>query len=132
MMQPMRSPSDSYHVTTTSAHNGAAILSVVCAALWPLSFLIPVLVNATTSGPRSAAASLPMFVDFLLACGFGLLPVVGVAVGSLGLYRAMSQPALRRTRWIAITGIVLNCLWFFGTFLLSDLGPAIVYWFQHL
>ena len=130
MMQP--TSDHQYHYVAPRTHNGGAVLSVVCALLWPLSFLIPVLVNVATSGPRSAGTPLPMFVDFLLACGFGLLPVVGVAAGSLGLYRAMSQSALRRTRWLAITGNVLNCLWFFGTFLLSDLGPAVVYWFQRL
>ena len=122
----------SHSYTAQGRHNGGAILSIVCVILWPLSFLIPVIVNVATSSPHSPGAPLPVFVDFLLACGFGLLPVVGAAAGALGLYRAMNVPSLRRTRWVAITGILLNCLWFFGTFLLSDLGPALVNWAQHL
>ena len=127
MAQPTSHP-----YTAPGRHNGGAILSIVCAVLWPLVVLIPIIIQIVTSGPRSPGATLPVFVDFLLACGFGLLPVAGVVAGSLGIYRSMSQPSLRGTRWIAITGVVLNCVWFFGTFLLSNLGPAVVYWLQHL
>ncbi len=129
MTQP---PSHQYTSSGAHRYNGGAILSIVCVVLWPLSFLIPVIVNTTTSGPHSSGTPLPVFVDFLLACGFGLLPVVGAAAGAFGLYRAMNLPALRRTRWLAIAGILLNCLWFFGTFLLSDVGPALANWLQHL
>jgi len=126
--------SSSHHYAEPGTHryNGGAILSLVCVVLWPLSFLIPVIVNALTSSPKSPGATLPEFADFLLACGFGLLPVVGAAAGAFGLYRAMTQPDFRRTRWLAGAGICLNCLWFFGTFLLSDVGPALANWFQHL
>ena len=129
MTQPT---SHQYAAPDQHHHNGAAILSLVCVILWPLSVLIPVVFNLVTGGPKLPGATLPLFVDFLLACGFGLLPVVGAAAGSLGLYRAMSQPALHPTRWVAIAGILLSCLWFFGTFLLSDLGPAVANWLQHL
>ena len=96
----MAQPS-SHQYTSSGAHrhNGGAILSTVCVILWPLSFLIPVIVNATTSSPRSSGTPLPMFVDFLLACGFGLLLVGDVAAGVFGLYRAIRFPRLRRSLW---------------------------------
>ena len=43
MMQP--TSGHQYHYVAPRTHNGGAVLSVVCALLWPLSFLIPVLVN---------------------------------------------------------------------------------------
>jgi hypothetical protein len=108
--------------------NGAAILSLFCAALWPLTVLIPLSFNAvpTLSGP-----ALPDLVFYISAGGFALLPVIGIISGSLGFLRATHQPPLRRSRWQALTGLLLGSLWFIGAFFLCSLGPAVIYIWTH-
>jgi len=61
-----------------------------------------------------------------------VLPVAGIIAGGIGLYRAIRQPLLRKSRWLALAGLLLGCLWLVGIFLLSELGPALVYWVPHL
>ena len=123
MMQP-----SAYQDNMSSEHNGAAILSLICAVVWPLSFLIPAVFNVVTGGPKLPAPIIPNAVSFLLESGFALLPIIGIVAGSIGLYRAMKRPALKSTRWQALVGLLLGCLWIIGIFVLSDLGSAFIYW----
>ncbi|HEU4783951.1 MAG TPA: hypothetical protein VFS83_11470 [Ktedonobacterales bacterium] len=130
MMQPTHHEYHEYRAP--SNHNGAAILSLACAILWPLSIIIMMLGNSVSNAPGSAGPVLPEQVYTLLQCGFTLLPLVGIVAGGVGLYRAIRQPLLRRSRWLALVGLLLGCLWLGGIFLLSEAGPALVYWIQHL
>ena len=88
--------------------------------------------NSVSNAPGASGEALPEQVYTLLQCGFTLLPLVGIVAGGVGLYRAIRQPLLRRSRWLAIVGLLLGLLWFVGIFLLSEAGPALVYWVQHL
>ncbi|HEY7343376.1 MAG TPA: hypothetical protein VH591_21070 [Ktedonobacterales bacterium] len=115
-----------------SSHNGAAILSLVCAILWPLTIITMMLGNSVSNAPGASGEALPEQVYTLLQCGFTLLPVAGIIAGSIGLYRAIQQPLLRKSRWLALAGLLLGCLWLVGIFLLSELGVALAYWMQHL
>jgi len=130
MMQPTHHEYHEYRVP--SDHNGAAILSLVCGVLWLLSIITMVLANSVSNAPGASGEALPEQVYTLLQCGVTLLPLVGIVAGGIGLYRAIRQPRLRRSRWLALAGLLLGCLWLVGIFLLSDLGPALVYWVQHL
>jgi len=127
MMQPTH-----HEYRAPSNHNGAAILSLVCAILWPLTIITMMLANSASNAPGSPGPALPEQVYTLLQCGFMLLPVVGIIAGGVGLYRAAKQPQLQGTRWLAATGLLLGCLWLVGIFLLSELGAALAYWAQHL
>ena len=102
-----------YHDIAPRTHNGAAILSVVCAALWPLTLAAILYVNsvANTSGPGGSASPAPEPLSTLLSCGFTLLPVIGIIAGGIGLYRAIRQQRLRRSLWLALPGLLLGCLW---------------------
>ncbi len=113
-------------------HNGPAILSLVCAITWPLTIIAMMLANSASNAPGSSGPALPEQMYTLLECGFSLLPVAGIISGGVGLYRAAKQSLLLSTRWLAAIGLLLSCLWFAGTFLLSELGSALVYWVQHL
>ena len=127
MMQPTH-----HEYRAPSNHNGAAILSLVCAVLWPLTIITMMLGNSMSNAPGASGEALPEQVYTLLQCGFTVLPLVGIVAGGVGLYRAIRQPLLRRSRWLAIVGLLLGLLWFVGIFLLSEAGPALVYWVQHL
>jgi len=126
MMQP-----SAYRENSSSGHNGAAILSLVCAVVWPLSFLVPAIFNIVTGGPKLPGPTIPDGASFLLESGFALLPVVGILAGGIGLYRAKKRPTLKNTRWQALVGLLLGCLWVVGIFVLSDAGPAFIYWISH-
>ncbi|HEX5547593.1 MAG TPA: hypothetical protein VFX24_09290 [Ktedonobacterales bacterium] len=132
MMQPTHHEYHEYHAPST--HNGAAILSLVCAILWPLTLAAILYVNsvANTSGPGSTALPAPEPLSTLLQCGFTILPIGGIIAGGVGLYRAIRQPLLRKSLWLALTGLLLSFLWLVGIFLLSSAGAALVYWIQHL
>ena len=127
MMQPTH-----HEYRAPSNHNGAAILSLVCGVLWLLSITTMVFGNSVSNAPGASGEALPEQVYTLLQCGFIVLPIAGIIAGGVGLYRAIRQPLLRRSRWLALTGLLLGCLWLVGIFLLSELGPALVYWVQHL
>ena len=90
------------------------------------------LANSVSHAPGASGEALPEQVYTLLQCGFTLLPLVGIVAGGIGIYRAIRQPRLRRSRWLALAGLLLGCLWLVGIFLLSELGPALVYWVQRL
>ena len=130
MMQPTHHEYHEYRVP--SDHNGAAILSLVCGVLWLLSIITMVLANSVSNAPGASGEALPEQLYTLLQCGFTLLPMVGIIAGGVGLYRAIRQPQLHDTRWLALASLLLGCLWLGGIFLLSDLGAALVYWAQHL
>lgn len=109
-----------------------AVLSVICAILWPLTILTMFLINVDHSISGSASPVQPEFAYFLLSCGFLLLPVVAIVAGAIGFFGALRQPAVRHSRWLALTGMLLGCVWLVATFVLSDAGPALLYWRWHL
>jgi hypothetical protein len=117
MMQP--TSDHQYHYVALRTHNGAAILSVVCAILWPLTLTAILYVNsvANTSGPGGSASPAPEPLSTLLSCGFSLLPLAGVFAGGIGLYRAIRQRRLRRSLWLALTGLLFGCLWFIAAYI---------------
>ena len=117
MMQP--TPDHQYHYVAPRTHNGAAILSVVCAILWPLTLAAILYVNsvANTSRPGGSASPAPEPLSTLLSCGFSLLPLASVFAGGLGLYRAIGWPRLRRSLWLALTGLLFGCLWFIAAYI---------------
>jgi hypothetical protein len=117
---PYRAPSE---------HNGAAILSLVCALLWPLCICILYVANLLTGGN---GAALTEQAYFILASGFSFLPAAGIIAGGIGIYRAVKQPLLRQSLWLAVVGLLLGCLWLIGLVVLSDAGPALIYWISHL
>lgn len=94
-----------------SEHNGAAAVSLVCAALWALSITVLYVSNLAASGPNTTGSALSQPVYFLLTCGFTMAPVVGAIAGAIGLYRAVKQPLLRKSRWWTATGLALGILW---------------------
>jgi hypothetical protein len=130
MIQPTHQEYHEYRAP--SSHNGAAIFSLVCGVLWPLTIITMMLGNSVSNAPGASGEALPEQVYTLLQCGFTVLPVAGIIAGGVGLYRAIRQPLLRRSRWLALAGLLLGFLWFVGIFLLSELGSALVYWVQHL
>ncbi|HEX5159647.1 MAG TPA: hypothetical protein VFW17_20725 [Ktedonobacterales bacterium] len=117
MMQPTQHEYHEYRAP--SNHNGAAILSLVCVVLWPLTLAAMLYVNsvAITSGPGSTALPAPEPLSTLLQCGFTMLPVAGIIAGGVGLYRAIRQPLLRRSRWLALAILLLGCLWFIAAYI---------------
>jgi hypothetical protein len=117
MMQP--TSDHQYHYVAPRTHNGAAILSVVCAILWPLTLTAILYINsvANTSGAGSTALPAPEPLSTLLSCGFTMLPVIGIVAGGLGLYRAIGWPRLRRSLWLALTGLLFGCLWFIAAYI---------------
>lgn len=106
--------------TAPGEHNGLAILSIICAILWPLTLAAILYVNsvANTSGPGSSASPPPEPLSTLLSCGFALLPVAGIIAGAIGLYRAIRHPRLRKSLLLAIPGLLLGCLWFITAYIL--------------
>lgn len=117
MMQPTQHEYHEYRAP--SNHNGAAILSLVCVVLWPLTLAAMLYVNsvAITSGPGSTALPAPEPLSTLLQCGFTMLPVAGIIAGGVGLYRAIRQPLPRRSRWLALAILLLGCLWFIAAYI---------------
>ncbi len=112
MMQPTH-----HEYRAPAEHNGAAILSLVCAILWPLTIITMMLGNSASNAPGTPGPALPEQLYTLLQCGFTLLPVVGIIAGGVGLYRAIRQPQLHDTRWLALASLLLGCLWLVGIFL---------------
>ncbi|MGZ3585475.1 MAG: hypothetical protein ACXVCT_22255 [Ktedonobacterales bacterium] len=121
-----------YERSMTSHRNGAALLSLVCAVLWPLSFLVPAIFNVVTGGPRLPGSTLPAPLTQLFQLGFAILPVASVIAGSIGIYRALSRSELRSTLWQAVVGLALGCMWLGGVFVLSFAGVALLHWLSHL
>jgi hypothetical protein len=115
MMQPTHHEYHEYRVP--SDHNGAAILSLVCGVLWLLSIITMVLANSVSNAPGASGEALPEQVYTLLQCGVTLLPLVGIVAGGVGLYRAIRQPLPRRSRWLALVGLLLGCLWFITAYI---------------
>lgn len=130
-MTPSSAPPH-YHYSEYRERNGAATLSLICAIVWPLCLLIPVIFTIMTGGSKVPGSMLPQMVAFILQCGFGLLPALSIITGGIGLYRAATQPQLHSTRHRALAGLVLGCVWLLGSLALSDAGPALVYWVSHL
>ncbi|HEX8035934.1 MAG TPA: hypothetical protein VF510_18910 [Ktedonobacterales bacterium] len=116
----------------TTHHNSTAVLSLVCAVLWPLSFLVPAIFNVVTGGPRLPGSTLPEPLIQLFQLGFAILPVASIIAGSVGVYRALSQHELRNTLWQAVVGLALGCMWLVGVFVLSFAGVALVHRLSHL
>lgn len=101
---------------------------LICAALWPLTVLVPAVFNLLTGGPRLPAPTLPAPLLLMLQAGFAVLAPLGIIAGADGLYRAFTVAALRHTRWRAVTGLVLGCLWLVGIFIFSFAGLALRGW----
>jgi hypothetical protein len=120
------------HTAAAGRRNGAAVLSLICAVLWPLTVLVPAIFNLVTRGPRLPGATLPQFLVTLMQVGFALLPIAGVIAGIVGLYRAWTQPAIQSSRWQAVVGLVLGCLWIIGIFTFSFAGLELLHWFRSL
>lgn len=108
--------------------NRTATLSLMCGVVWPLTILVPALFNLLTGGPKLPGPTLPDPLVLALQAGFAVLPPIGIIAGAIGLYRAHAQPALRHSRWQAITGLVLGCLWLVGIFVFSFAGLALRGW----
>jgi hypothetical protein len=68
----------------------------------------------------------------LLQLGFAILPIVGVIAGIIGLYRALTQPAIQSTRWQALVGLIFWCQWVAGIFVFSFAGLELLHWLQSL
>ena len=98
--------------------NGLAILSLVCAILWPLTLAAILYVNsmANTSGPGESASPAPEPLSTLLSCGFALLPVASIIAGGVGVYRALRHLRLRTSLWWALPGLLLGCFWFIAAY----------------
>ena len=96
-----------------------------------LSFLIPAVFNVVTGGPKMPGPAPSDGVSFLLESGFALLPIIGIVAGGIGLYRALKWPMLKSTRWQAVVGLLLGCLWVIGIFVLADAGPPLISWISH-
>jgi hypothetical protein len=109
-------------------HNVAAVVSLICAILWPLTGLIPMLWDVvTTSAPG------PQWWQPIFSITFGALPYVAVIAGVVGLVRSFTQPQLRRSRWQAIIGLIFGLMWVVAQiFVFSFAGLGIIYWFRHL
>ena len=114
MMQPTH-----HEYRAPGNHNSAAILSLICAVMWPLTLAAIMYVNsvANSSGPGSTAAPAPEPLSTLLQCGFTVLPIAGIIAGGVGLYRAIRQQLLRKSVWLALTGLLLGCLWFVAAYI---------------
>lgn len=128
----MVEPVPQYERSTASRHNSAAMLSLVCVVLWPLSLLIPAIFNVATGGPRLPGPTLPVSLIQLFQTGFAILPIVGIIAGSVGVFHAVHRPELRSTLWQAVVGLALGCIWIVGVFVLSFAGVALVQWLSHL
>lgn len=128
----MVEPAPHYGRAMTTRHNGAALLSLNCAILWPLSFLVPATFNVVTGGPRLPDPTLPEPLMQLSQLGFAILPVASIVAGSIGVYHALSRPRLRSTLWQAVVGLALGCIWMVGVFVLSFAGVALVHWLSHI
>jgi hypothetical protein len=115
MMQPTH-----HEYRAPSNHNGAATLSLLCATLWPLMILIPFAVYLLAMNtPGSTTQPAPDLLWTLYVFAFFALPVTGVIAGGVGLYRALNEPRLRKSRWWAVVGLLLSCLWLVGYFLIG-------------
>jgi len=121
-----------YERAMTSHHNGTALLSLLCAVLWPLSFLVPAIFSVVTGGPRLPGPTLPEPLLQLFQLGFAILPVASIIAGGIGVYRALRQPGLRSTLRQAVVGLALGCMWLVGVFVLSFARVALVHGLSHL
>lgn len=116
MLQPPFPSTPAYHAryTEPSTHNGAAILSLICAILWPFSFLITPFWNAQTQ-----FAPMPDWLGTLLSFGFTLLPLVGIVSAVIGLVRSFTRPRRQPSRWQAIVGLIFGLMWIGAYFLIG-------------
>lgn len=116
MQTPTPSPPLREHVTYSEppARNGAAIVSLICAILWPLIvFSIPVWNIATHFAPT------PSWLGTLIGFSLAVLPLAGVILATIGLVRSFSLPQLVHSRWQAIVGLIFGVMWVGGYFLLG-------------
>jgi hypothetical protein len=116
MMEHTRTPHQ-YHYRAPRERNDMVGLSLFCAALWPLLILIPFVVYLLAfnhPGPTTQTVPAPLWA--LYGFAFFALPVTGVIAGGVGLYRALHEPLLRKSRWWAVVGLLLSCLWLVGYF----------------
>jgi hypothetical protein len=93
--------------------NDAVGLSLVCAILWPICFVVPIVVMQLEGRPI-----LPGWLTSLTGFGLVTAPVVGILAGAVALYRALRFPALRGAWWMALVGLLVNLLWLAGIRLL--------------
>ena len=116
LQQPPISRTPAYHAryVEPSTHNGAAMLSLVCAILWPLSYLIIPFWNAQTH-----FAPMPDWLGTLLAFGFTSLPFIGFVSAVIGLVRSFTRPRLQPSRWQAIVGLIFGLMWIGAVFLIG-------------
>src|SRR5262249_41097559 len=90
-------------------HNSAVILSLICALLWPICYLVPPLTMQISNRP-----TFPDWLGTLTACGLVTTPVIGMLAGGVGLHRALRTRELRASWWCAVVGLVFGALWLVG------------------
>jgi hypothetical protein len=115
MLQTPISPSPTPHViyADPGRHNVAAIASLVCAILFPLTLYVSVGWNVWTH-----FAPEPDWLGTLIALWLTVLPAATILFGGVGLVRSFTRPQLRRSRWQAIVGLIFGVMWIGGYFLL--------------
>ena len=101
-------------------------LSLFLALLWPLSLAVQIV--ATILGNNQISVPLAFGTALILL----LAPPIGIIAGHIGLRQANQSTTLHHLRWRAIVGLIFSYLWLVSIFFISDLGPALIYWFQHL
>lgn len=113
-----------YASVSTAPFSGSVSLGL--ATLWPLTLVV--LLMATAIGHNQ----IPEIMAVLTAMIFLVAPPVGIITGHIGWYQANHRAPLRALRWRALVGLIGNYLWLLSIFFISNLGPAVVYWLQHL
>jgi hypothetical protein len=93
-------------------HNSAATLSLICALLWPLCLLGPILIMQVGIRPHY-----PDWGGALIGPVLFATPVIGVISGVVGMVRSLRAPAQRASWWRAVVGVVLGFIWLLATVL---------------
>ena len=107
-------PAPALH-TPPSERNSAAIISLVCAILWPLVLVAVLLWNSrgcTTTGTTTTCTGNATPTWFSTITGFVLivLPPAGIIGGILGLVRSFTRPQMHG-RLLAAIGLLFGLLW---------------------
>ena len=126
----MRLPSGARISDTPSERNTAAAVSLFCAVLWPVS-LLAWLAAPGLSKLLTGDLQPPEIISTLATVGITCAPFVGIGAGHIGLYRALKHPALRASKWRALSGLVLGYVGLVALLVLSGLGPGLVYLLTH-
>src|SRR5262245_61106090 len=126
-----RLPPDARIRATSHERNTAATVSLFCAVWWPASVLVYLL------GPElfmlvTGSNLLPAFIALPMATGIFFAPCLGIVAGHIGLYRALKHPALRTSKWRALSGLGLGYVWLVALLLVTNLGVALVDGLTHL